>query len=84
MGTKGSKESLADQMLALNEILLHERIRGLQDPNPSVRRKAVRGLSGLGMLAERARPLLEALLNDPVPRVREAAAETLKGIHSDT
>ncbi len=84
METKESKESLADQMLALNEVLFHQRIKGLQDPNPRLRRKAARGLSGLGKLAERAIPLLEVLLNDPDRRVREAAAETLKSIHSDT
>ncbi len=83
METKESKESLADQMLALNEVLLHQRIKGLQDPNPRLRRKAARGLSDLGKVAERALPLLEALLNDPDRRVREAAAETLKSIHSD-
>ncbi len=84
METKGNKESLANQMLALNEVLLQQRIKGLQDPNPRLRRKAARGLSGLGKVAERAIPLLEVLLNDPDRRVREAAAETLKGIHSDT
>jgi HEAT repeat protein len=71
-------------MLALNEVLLHQRIKGLHDANPRVRRKAARGLAGLGGLAEGAIPLLEALLDDPDRRVREAAAETLKGIHSDT
>jgi HEAT repeat protein len=83
METKGSKESLADRMLALNEVLLHQRMKGLQDPNPRLRRKAARGLSDLGKVAERAVPLLEALLKDPDRRVREAAAQTLKSINSD-
>ena len=80
MEIKSSKDSLADQMLALNEVLLRERIKGLHDANPSLRRKAARGLSGLGKVAERAIPLLEALLVDPDHRVREAAAQTLKKI----
>jgi HEAT repeat protein len=84
METKESKESLADQMLALNEVLLHQRMKGLQNPNPKVRRKAARGLLGLGKVAEKAIPLLEALREDPDRKVREAAAETLNSINSDS
>jgi HEAT repeat protein len=83
MEIKSSKDSLADQMLALNDVLLRERIKGLHDANPRLRRKAARGLSDLGKVAEKARPLLEALLVDPDHRVREAAAQTLKRINSE-
>jgi len=84
MKIKSSKDSLADQMLALNEVLLRERIKGLQDPNPRLRRKAARGLSDLGKVAERAIPLLEALLIDPDHRVRETAAQTLRRINLES
>jgi len=56
MKIKSSKDSLANQMLALNELLLRERIKGLHDANPRLRRKAARGLSDLGKVAERAIP----------------------------
>ena len=82
METNTSKDSLADRMLALNEVLLRERVKGLHDANPRLRRKAARGLADLGKVAERAIPLLEALLIDPDRRVREAAAQTLKRINS--
>jgi HEAT repeat protein len=84
MEIKSSKDSLADQMLALNEVLLRERMKGLHDANPRLRRKAARGLSDLGKVAERAIPLLEALLVDPDRRVREAAGQTLKRINSES
>ena len=84
METTQRKETLIDQKLALNELLVHQHMKGLGDANPRVRRKAAHGLTSLGKLAERAIPLLEALLNDSDRRVREAAAETLKAISSDT
>jgi HEAT repeat protein len=84
MEIKSSKDALADQMLALNEVLLRERIKRLHDANPRLRRKAARGLSDLGKVAERAIPLLESLLVDPDRRVREAAAQSLKRINSES
>jgi HEAT repeat protein len=84
MDTRGSKGLLDEQMLALDEILLHQHTKGLQDANPRVRRKAAHGLTALGKVAERARPLLEALLEDADRGVRKAATETLKKIKSVT
>ena len=84
MEMKTSKDTLADQKLALNEVLLRERIKGLRDANPRLRRKAARGLWDLSKIAKRAIPLLEALLVDPDRRVREAAAQTLKRINSES
>jgi HEAT repeat protein len=84
MEIKSSKDSLADQMLALNEVLLRERTKGLHDANPRLRRKAARGLSDLGKVAEKAIPHLETLLVDPDRRVREAAGQTLKRINSES
>ena len=84
MKIKSSKDSLAVQMLALNELLLQEHIKGLHDANPRLRRKAAHGLLDLGKVAEKAIPLLEALLVDPDRRVREAADQTLKRINSES
>jgi HEAT repeat protein len=81
METNENKEWLAGRKIVLNELLLGQRIKGLQDPSPKVRRKSIQGLLELGKVAARALPLLEALVDDPDRRVREAAAEALKAIN---
>ena len=80
METNEHDDSPAGRMLALNEVLLHQYLKGLADANPRIRRKAAHRLAGLGKAAERALPQLEVLLLDPDRHVRDAAALTVKRI----
>lgn len=83
MEAKDRNDTLAQRMLALNQVLLAQYMNGLRNDNPRVRRKSVRGLASLGSLAEGAIPTLELLLKDKDRKVREAVAEALKSIRSE-
>jgi HEAT repeat protein len=84
MNVKESQEHLAERMLALNELLVHQYMKGLKDGSPRVRRKSVHGLESLGGLARVAIPCLELLLKDPDRKVREAAASALRVIETES
>jgi anti-sigma factor RsiW len=57
-----------------------ELLQGLGHAHPDVRAASAEGLGLLGPAAASAIPALEALLQDPEPRVREAAAEALQRV----
>jgi hypothetical protein len=65
---------------ALDRMLLRCYLTDLTSGEPRRRRKGARGLGALGPLARQAVPLLEGLLEDPDPKVRDAAAAALKNI----
>ena len=75
-------DTLAGRMLALNQVLLGQYLKGLGDESPQVRRKSIRGLESLRGLAVVAIPALETALEDKDLKVREAAAAALGTIRS--
>jgi HEAT repeat protein len=81
MGAEES-DTLAGRMLALNQKLIEEYLKGLDHVRPAVRAKSARGLAGLRGLASEAVPALERRLGDPDRRVRQAAASALQAIRS--
>ena len=81
MGAEES-DTLAGRMLALNQKLLEEYLKGLDNVRPAVRAKSARGLAGLRGLAAEAVPALERRLGDPDRRVRQAVASALEAIRS--
>jgi len=81
MGAEES-DTLAGRMLALNQKLLEEYPKGLDNVRPAVRAKSARGLAGLRGLAAEAVPALERRLGDPDRRVRQAVASALQAIRS--
>ena len=82
MPTADADDTLAGRMLALNQMLLGEYLKGLGDASPQVRRKCIRGLESLGGLAVVAIPALEKALEDEDLTVRKAAAAALGTIRS--
>jgi HEAT repeat protein len=83
MKAKESQEDLAERMRALDELLVHQYMKGLEHASPKVRRKSARGLENLGGLAREAIPRLELLRNDSDRKVREAAASALSVIDTE-
>ena len=81
MGAEES-DTLAGRMLALNQKLIEEYLKGLDNVRPAVRAKSARGLAGLRGLAAAAVPALEKRLGDPDRRVRQAVASALEAIRS--
>ena len=81
MGAEES-DTLAGRMLALNQKLIEEYLKGLDNVRPAVRAKSARGLAGLRGLAAEAVPALERRLGDPDRRVRQAVASALQAIRS--
>ena len=81
MGAEES-DTLAGRMLALNQKLMEEYLKGLDNVRPAVRAKSARGLAGLRGLAAEAVPALERRLGDPDCRVRKAVASALEAIRS--
>jgi HEAT repeat protein len=81
MGAEAN-DTLAERMLALNQKLLCEYLKGLANVSPTVRAKSARGLKALGSLAAQAVPALENHRSDPDRRVREAVASALEAIRS--
>ncbi len=75
-------DTLAGRMLALNQKLIEEYLKGLDNVRPAVRAKSARGLAGLRGLAAQAVPALERRLGDPDRRVRQAVASALEAIRS--
>ena len=75
-------DTLAGRMLALNQVLLGQYLKGLGDASPRVRRKSIRGLESLRGLAVVAIPALEKALEDEDLTVRKAAAAALGTIRS--
>ena len=75
-------DTLAGRMLALNQVLLGQYLKGLGDESPQVRRKSIRGLASLRGLAVVAIPALEKALEDKDLKVRTAAASALGTIRS--
>ena len=79
MGAEES-DTLAGRMLALNQKLMEEYLKGLDNVRPAVRAKSARGLAGLRGLAAESVPALERRLGDPDHRVRQAVASALEAI----
>jgi HEAT repeat protein len=77
-----SADDLARGIQALNEKLLGAYLGRLGDGNPRVRKKAARGLGGLGPFAAEAVPVLESLCCDHHPAVRDSARWALAKIRS--
>ena len=75
-------DTLAGRMIALNQQLMEEYLKGLDNVRPAVRAKSARGLAGLRGLAAEAVPALERRLGDPDRRVRQAVALALESIRS--
>jgi HEAT repeat protein len=78
-----SKDDLAEGKRVLRDALLQAYLKDLTDGSWRVRRKAARGLGGLGKDAIVAMPLLEGLLEDGDFRVREAASLALAAIRGE-
>ena len=83
MPAADADDTLAGRMLALNQMLLGQYLKGLGDESPQVRRKSIRGLASLRGLAVVAIPALEKALEDKNLKVREAAAAALEAIRSN-
>ena len=82
MPTADADDTLAGRMLALNQMLLGQYLKGLGSESPQVRRKSIRGLESLRSLAVVAIPALEKALEDEDLKVRKAAAAALQSIRS--
>ena len=82
MPAADADDTLAGRMLALNQLLLGQYLKGLGDESPQVRRKSIRGLESLRGLAAVAVPALEKALEDEDLTVRKAAAAALGTIRS--
>ena len=82
MPAADADDTLAGRMLALNQMLLGQYLKGLGDKSPQVRRKSIRGLASLRGLAVVTIPALEKALEDKNLKVRKAAAAALGTIRS--
>jgi HEAT repeat protein len=82
MPAADADDTLAGRMLALNQKLLGQYLKGLENDSPQVRRKSIRGLESLRSLAVVAIPALEKALEDQNLQVRKAAAAALQSIRS--
>jgi HEAT repeat protein len=75
-------DTLAESMLALNDMLLNEYVKKLKSASWQVRAKSARGLGSLQSVAVPTIPVLEGLLADKDHRVRKAAALALASIRA--
>ena len=75
-------DTLAQRMLALNQMLLREYVKKLESDSWQVRVKSARGLGSLKRVAAPAIPALERLLADQDRRVRNAAVLALASIRA--